>query len=188
MGKGTAIIMLAASITFFVLMFACIRKEKILVGFYSQLGVCRRWYAFITGDFLLAGIGAPVVCIVLLVLKLAGKMDDFAWADLLGTFIAGLLAFPIGLLLLRRAKKKCPKELHGRLVKDMIIMMLGTTFRLGLFFMAFMLHSWWKANQPTAYEVDGRIYYAYPGSDDLYDSSGFRKGELTSDHDHAIMD
>ena len=188
MGNGTAILMLAASIAFFVLMAAIMRKEKSLVGFYKQLGVCGRVYAFITGDILLAGIGTPIVCVVIAVLKLMGKMEDTAWISLLGILITGLLALPIGLLLVRLVKKRCPQELHGRLVKDMIIMMLGTTFRLGLFFMAFMLHSWWKANQPTAYEVDGRVYYAYPGSDALYDSSGFRKGELTPDHEHAVMD
>ena len=187
MGTGTAIIMLAASIAFFVLVFACIRKEKSLVGFYKQLGVCGRWYAFITGDFLLAGIGAPIACVVMAVLKLAGKMDDMPWASLLGVLISGLMALPIGLLLVRLAKKRCPKALHGRLVKDMIIIMVGTCFRLGLFFMAFLVHAWWKANQPTAYEVNGKIYYAYPGSDDLYDASGFRMGKLTSDHNHAVM-
>lgn len=188
MGTSTAIIMLVVAIAFFVMVFACIRKEKNLVGFYSQLGVCGRWYAFITGDFLLVGVGAPVACIVVSVMKLLGMMEDFLWVNLLSFLGAALVALPIGLLMLHRAQKKCPEALRGRLVKDMIIIMVGTSFRLGLFFMAFLIHAWWKANQPVAYEVDGKVYYAYPGSEELYDEYGIHRGKMNASHDRAIMD
>ena len=186
MNNSIAIVLLVASVLFLGLVALCIRKEKDLVGFYSQIGVCGRWYAFITGDLLLVGIGAPIAGVVAGILKLRGVMEDMPIETLLAFPLAAVIALPLGLLLLRRAQKKCPEALRKHLVIDMVIMMVGTSFRLGLFFMAFIAHMWWKSNQPRYYEINGKTYYAYPGTERLYDDNGNEAGKLV-DSDHAIM-
>ena len=185
------IVLLIASVGLFVAMFLCIRKEKRLSGFYSQIGVCGRWYAFFTADLLVMGALCAVAAPVLLVLNLTGALGEFG-QDIAGVLpmlaAAALLFLPAGILLYRRAQKKCPQALRKRLLWDMIVIMIGASFRLSLFFMMFLFAMWWESVKPTAYEVDGQVYYAYPGSDDLYDAAGNKRGLLNSSHTKAVID
>lgn len=186
MNDALMVVMMAAIIVFFVLMLLCIRKEKKLIGFYSAIGVCGRWYAFFTGDFLLLGVGAPVVGVVAIIAKLMGGLKDAPLGAVLAIALSAVIFLPLGLLMLRNAQKKCPESLRKRLPIDMVIILLGTSFRLGMFFVAFIFHMWFKAHEPRYYEINGKTYYAYPGSDKLYAPGGHEAGMLV-DNDHAIM-
>ena len=186
MNDALMAVMTVAIVAFFVMMLLCIKKEKKLIGFYSAIGVCGRWYASITADFLLLGIGAPVVSAVAIMAKLFGGLKDVPLGAMLAIALSAVIFLPLGLLMLRNAQKKCPESLRKRLPLDMVIILLGTSFRLGLFFLAFIFHMWFKAHEPRYYEVNGKTYYAYPGSDKLYAPGGFEAGRLV-DNDHAIM-
>lgn len=181
-----AILMIALPLILFALIFRCANKEKKLVGFYQQINVCGRWYAFFTGDFLLAGGGALVVAPVMAVMTLLGTFKNAdesfdPWETIVILLICGAILLPIGILLFNRAKKKCPAELRKRFFWDIVIMMLGTSCRVAFFFVAFIYKAMWEASKPVYYEVDGKIVHKYPGDDTVYDESGFKYGTITND-------
>lgn len=187
MNEMMGVLMLVVTVAFFVLVFWCVRKEKSLSGFYSQIKVCGRWYAFLTADVLLAGVGSLVAVPVLAVMNFMAPAEEASWTEVLSFAFYAVVLIPIGLLLYNRARKKCPEQLKGRLLWDMVIIMVGTSFRLSLFFLMFLFRMWWELNAPDAYEVNGRTVYAFPGSGDLYDGAGNRVGRLNDDKTEAIM-
>lgn len=180
------ILLIILAIAAFVLMFMCMGREKKLAGFYSEINVCGRWYAFFTGDCLLAGGGALVAAPIMAILNLVGVIKNPDWDMVITLLTCGAVLLPIGILLFNRAKKKCPAELKGRFFWDIVIMMLGTSCRLGFFFVAFIYKAMWEASKPVYYEVDGKIVHKYPGDDTVYDESGFKYGTITDDGNAVI--
>lgn len=158
------------------------KQEKKLSGFYKQTGVCGRWYAFFTADFLVGGalaVLAAVAVVVIGILDAAGATQlipaemgsPFGYG--LGLAVCGGVMAALGILMYQRAAKKCPEKLRRRLLWDMIVMMVGVSFRIGLFFMMFLIATWWAFSKPEEYEMeDGRIVYIFPGSNDVYDGGG----------------
>lgn len=181
------VVIVILAIVFFWLMIWCARKEKSLAGFYSSINVCGRVRAFFTGYLMLVGVISAIALVVNLVLTIGGN-GQASVSDYISFVVCGAACFLIGFFMYRKIYNNCPECLQKRLLKDIAIITIGITFRISLFFLMFIFHMWWQMNKPTAYEVDGRTVYAYPGSNDLYDESGNRVGTANSDRTSAVMD
>lgn len=188
------ILLILVIILLFVLMIIAVKKEKSLTGFYKSINVCGRWYSFFTINFILSGILAFIALPIFLVLNSTGKLKEMPGLMegditlLLITFgLAAVICIPIGFFMFKRAYNRCPIELRKRLFKDMFFIFLGANFRLGFFFLMFLIKTWWVFNKPTEYTVDGQTVYAYPGSNDLYDANGRCVGVANSDRTKAVM-
>lgn len=169
---------IAVLVAFIVFVVFCLKKDRNLVGFYKQINVCGRFYAFITADCLQVGticlIGTPVV----FVLNLLGMFDENSknsgWTICLTIFIASAIMLPLGIFLYRRAAKKCDPGLKRTLLKDMFIIMWATAIRIYLIIFIIIIHTWLVANAPLYYILpDGKKVFVYPGSDRLYDYNGY---------------
>ena len=184
-------VMVILAIVFFWVLIWCARKEKTLSGFYSSINVCGRGRAFFAGYLFLTSV-ISVISLVVTLVSLIFSKGQGSFADgigsILGVVICGAVCFLISRTLYRGIYNNCPEELRKRLPKDILIITMGITFRISLFFLMFIFHMWWQMNKPTAYEVDGRTVYAYPGSNDLYDESGNHVGTTNSDRTSAVMD
>ncbi len=176
------VILVILAIAYFVLMFYSMRKDKSIAGFYSSIGVCGRWRAFFTMYLLSMGVASVIAIPVNLALKMASVTECIAFA------VVAAVSFALGLLMYRKIYEKCPASLKKRLLWDMFIIFFGVVSRIALFFLMFIFAMWWAMNRPTAYEVDGKTVYAYPGSDTLYDEYGHEVGRANSDRTRAIMD
>ena len=55
------------------------------------------------------------------------------------------------------------------------------------FVLMFLISTWWTLEQPTAYEVNGRTAYAFPGSNELYDENGHHVGDTNSGRTKAVL-
>lgn len=171
---------IASSAVIVIIGLICMNREKSISGFYSQIGVCGRWHGFFALYLMLAGIVSVVFSFISL---FSGKFAEVP----VYFIVAGILG-GIGYLLYKRAYNRCPDSLKKRLLRDLIVVMFGMLMRISLFFLMFVFGMWWEMNKPTAYEVNGRRVYAYPGSNDLYDESGFHVGVANDDRTAAIMD
>lgn len=172
---------LALSVVLLVFMFICMRKEKDIIGFYKAEGLFGRAYAYFFCDFLLAGLALIIMSIIGV-----NKIVPGVLGLILGILL-GLVTIGISVLMFIRVYKKCPGELKKRLFLDMLVAGLGFSTRIGLFILVIFNHAWFELNKPTAYEVNGRTVYAFPGSKDLYDSSGYRVGKANDDYTKATM-
>jgi len=171
------ILILVAAVAFFGAMYICSKKAKLLGGYYREIGVCGPVYAYICADLLLCSggvIAGPIYAII---------TGDF----LIGIFslcLGGLIAFSIGFLMFRSAQKKCPIELRSKLFRDFVIMMIGYSFRLGLFMFYIIFKVEYELNKPRYYEdIYGNVYQAYPFNNALYDlETGMKIGILNDDN------
>ena len=174
-------ILMALLAVLLIFMFICMAKEKAIIGFYKAEGLFGRAYAYFFSDFLLVGIALIIMSIIGV-----NMIMDGALGVIIGILL-GLVMIGISVLMFIRVSKKCPGELKKRLFWDMLVAGLGFSTRIALIFIIIFNHAWLEANKPTAYEVDGRIVYAYPGSNELYDSSGHKVGIANNDRTQATM-
>lgn len=172
-------LLIIGAIVMFVLMFVCMGKEKKLSGFYSEIGVCGRWYAFFTVYSLFAGVVSTVGAVVGIVMGVMGKV---LWSDVLIALGIAVICLLVGVFMYKRAYNKCPEGLKKRFWFDIIVMMLGATLRISFFFVVLMFKTWFVTNPPVTYTTDdGRTLYGYPFSNDVYDTFGNRVGYKTGD-------
>ncbi len=164
-------------IVMFVLMFICMGKEKKLSGFYKEIGVCGRWYAFFTGDFLFAGVASVVLTVVGIVQAI---MQKAPFAAVLTYLPVAAICLLIGIFMYKRAYNKCPDDMKKRFFWDIIVIMLGVSIRVSFFFVMFIIPGWLASPPSETYTTDdGRTVYAHPGSDILYDENGIQIGRKT---------
>lgn len=172
-------------------MVACLGKERFLTGFYSELGLFGRNDAYFIIMSMVAGVVFTLAAIVFLILTLFGVMHEMDVATVLfGVLICAAVGVgfgAFGFLKFKSIKERCPGELKKRLVKDMIVMMLGTSIRGGVKLFGAVFAAWLETQKPTAYTTeDGRTVYAYPNSDQLYDKSGNHVGALSGDGEAVL--
>ena len=171
-------VVILISIFFAIIAFLSLRKDRQLVGFYKSIGSYGRIYSYL----LLVCLVAVVVFPIVIFSGMVGK--EYKGAMIFG-IIAGLAFGALLIFLLFRKFKEIPK---GRVLWDYFIIALGTTMRVSLFIMRIFFKLWYTSIKPTAYTVDGKTVYIYPGSNIVYDSNGYRVGEANSDHTKAVMD
>lgn len=169
-----AIAVLVALIGFMVF---CLKRDRDLVGFYKQINVCGRFYAFITADCLQVGaiclIGTPVVFILTLLGVFDQNSKTSGWTVCLTYAVAAAIMLSLGIFLYRRAAKKCDPGLQRTLLKDMFIIMWATVIRIDLIIFIIFAHTWLVANAPLYYLLpDGREVFVYPRSNRVYDYNG----------------
>ncbi len=163
---------------FGILALLSLRKDRKLVGFYKSIGSYGRIYSYL----LLVCLVAVVIFPVVIFSGMVGKEDK-------GAMIFGIIAgLALGALLIFLLFRKCKEVPKGRVLLDYLIISLGTTMRVSLFIMRIFFKLWYTSIKPTAYTVDGKTVYIYPGSNVVYDGNGYRVGEANSDHTKAVMD
>lgn len=171
-----SIVMTIFGIAFAIFGIFCLTKDKKLAGFYKSIGSFGRVYAYL----LLACVLGVVLSVVLLIV---GSADERYVLVITGiAALAGSVLLPF--LLFRRCKG-IPK---GRLLLDYLIISVGTTLRVYLFFVRIFVKTWYVLCGPTTYVVDGKTVYLYPGSDVAYDSRGYRVGVANSSRTQVVMD
>ena len=176
-------LLLALYVVLFVFMIISMKKEKAIIGFYKAQGLFGRAYAYFFCDFLAVGICVIVASII----SSDMIISEIGVIGLLAGIIFGLALIGVSVLMYIRVYKKCPGELRKRLFMDLLMAAVGFSTRVALFVLVIFIHTWFELNKPTEYVVNGRTVYAYPGSKDLYDSSGFKVGEANDDFTKAHM-
>lgn len=176
-------LLLALLFGFLIFMFISMKKEKAIIGFYKAQGLFGRAYAYFFLDFL----GVGIMLIVTSIIDVDAIISEMGVIGLSVRILFGLALIGISGLMFIRVYKKCPGELKKRLFIDLLMAGIGFSTRVALFFLIIFNHVWFELNRPTAYEVNGRTVYAYPGSNDLYDSSGFRVGVANDNFTKAKM-
>ncbi len=173
------LLLTALMIGFLVFIIISIKKEKDIIGFYKAQGLFGRAYAFFAVDFFFGGLIGLAGGIITLVLS--GELTVLAMIGL------ALIMLGVGVFMYVRIYKKCQGELKKRIFLDLTMAGWGFAGRIELFVLAIFFHTWFELNKPTAYEVNGRTVYAFPGSNDLYDSSGCKVGVANDDYTKAVM-
>ena len=177
------LLLLALFAGLFVFMIISMIKENTIVGFYKAQGLFGRAYAYFFCNFLFAGIYLVVASIIF-----ADQIiSELGVIGLPAAILFGVVVIGISVLMYIRVYKKCPGELKKRLLLDFMMAGVGFSTKISFFFLVIFYHAWFTLNQPTEYVVNGRTVYAYPGSRDLYDSSGFKVGEANDDFTKAHM-
>ena len=151
--------------------FYCLAKENSVTGLYKTFNVYGRFTAYMS---LL-----PLPGIIFFVIGIV-KLD---WTSIL----CGIIGLLTGILIWVRAFKKCPAFLKGALPFSMIVSGFGVAFKISLFFMAFMIKTWWHFEKPLEVEDEyGNHYYVKDGH--VYDSFGSHVGEVDpKDSNRVIM-
>lgn len=173
------LLIFAVLVGFLVFIIISMRKEKDIIGFYKAQKIFGRAYAYFTIVFLFDGIGFVVGGIITATIKKQGSI----WIMI----ALGAVFFAIGVLMCVLVYKKCSGELKKRVVWDLIVAGWGFIGRVGFFILSIFFQTWFSLNEPTAYEVNGQIVYAFPGSNDLYDCHGCKVGVANDDYSKAIM-
>ena len=151
------------------------RKEKELIGIYKATKTFGRFYAFLAVDLLVGGICAPIASIVIMLTS--EENGAMSVPAMLGIVAIGVVLAALGVLMYKRAYKKCPDDLKSRCYKDLTIIGFGVIIRFSLFFMMFVIKTWWEFNKPREYILtDGTKVYVY-NDGTVYSMSG-RKGTL----------
>lgn len=198
MSDSMAVVIIVVGIVFIGVAILCAKKEKELSGFYKAINVCGRVWAFLTGNFLLTGVGCVIAVPILLVLMITGKGEQVA--ALMGTegtsggafmvvltfIICAVICLAFGLFMYKRALKKCPDQLKKGFLKDIMIIYFGLIFRLSFFFMVFVYGMMWWQSRRTEYTINGKKAYTYGNDDTLYDEYGNVVGRK-SGSDQAFM-
>ena len=176
---GTILIVAATAVLvgIIILLVYCMRRDRNLVGFYKQINVCGRFYAFITADCLQVGavclIGTPVVFILTLLGVFDQNGSSSGWTICLTGAVTAAVMLTLGIFLYRRAAKKCDAVLKRALLKDMFIITWATAFRIQLWIAIIFIHTWFLSNcRYYCILSDGTAVYIYPGSNMLFNSSG----------------
>lgn len=190
------IILIVAAILMLCLLWMCAKKSNELAGFYKAVGICGRWYAVFTGACIFGGIFTIIIGIVagagMLIGAGAGKtklpeVSGESMAGIIGTVIALVIVLAIGIFMYKRLLKKCPGELRKRLLRDIMVIGIGTGVRVSLIFMIFIIKTWLEMSKPIEYTVDGKRVWRRPGCNELYDSSGYYVGQYNPDTGKARM-
>lgn len=168
------------AVGFLVFVFVSIKKEKDIIGFYKAQGIFGRAYAFFAVDFLFGGLADIVVGIIVAV-----SSEEIG--SILAVIGAGVAMMSVGIFMYVRIYKKCQGELKKRVFLDLTMAGWGFAGRVEFFLLAIIFNTWFDLNKPTEYEVNGRTVYAFPGSNDLYDSSGCKVGVANDDFTKANM-
>lgn len=156
-----------------VLALICAFRESKVVGTYKTLKVFGRLKAYLAFDFTAAGLYTLVMSIVGM---FNPETSMGASASMIPVSIVCLL---IGLLLFYTTYKKCPVALRKRVIWDMILVALGVSMKIGLFFFA----SVWAISTPDTYtDTNGNEYYVYADGE-AYDPKTGRYGKITTNYD-----
>lgn len=147
---------------FLILCIICAFKESKIVGTYKYFKVFGRLKAYLAIDLAFGG----VACFVM------GIGSLFAETKQLMYIPVGLACAAIGVLLIRSTYQKCPKFLKHRCILDMVIVTLGISLKIAVFFIVAV----WTWQAPKAVELtDGRqIYICHDGT--AYDPTTDRCG------------
>ena len=148
-------------------------KESKLTGIYKTLEIFGRAKAYLALDFTLCGLGLTGFSIV----TLFGADWSAEGASLLILPLVGIAIGAIGVLLYISALKKAPKALRKRVIIDMILVGLGVSMKMTLFFFSAV----WEIVKPEVYvDAQGNSYYVYIDGN-VYDSANGCYGTLETD-------
>ena len=198
MSESMAVVVLIVGVAVIGAAVLCAKKEKELSGFYKAINVCGRVWAFLTGNFLVTGVGSAIAVPILVVLMISGKEEQVAalmgmegsagepFMVMLTFVICAVICLALGLLMYKSALKKCPDQLKKGFLKDIMIIYFGLIFRLSFFFMIFIYGMMWWQSRKTEYTVNGKKAYTYGNDDTLYDEYGNVVGRK-SGSDQAVM-
>lgn len=163
-------------VIFFAVLLICMQKEKELVGPYKATKTFGRVYACIAVDLLFGGICAPIASIILMLTS--NEDGAMSVPAVLGVVAIGAAMAALGVLMYKRAYKKCPEGLKSRCYKDLTIIGWGALIRISLFFMVFVFKTWWHFNKPELCILeDGTKVYVY-NDGTVWDVNFNRSGEL----------
>lgn len=147
---------------FLIICIVCAFKESKIVGSYKYLKVFGRLKAYLAIDLTFGG----VLCFIMGIVSLFGENKQALYIPV------GLGCAVIGLLIIRSVKRKCPDFLKHRCVLDMIIVTLGVSLKIAVFFIAAV---WaWQAPKAIDIEGGGQIYVFHDGT--AYDPDTGRYG------------
>ena len=149
---------------FLLICIICAFRESKVVGAYKFLGVFGRLKAYLAIDLTFGGIACMVMGFVAL---FKGAKEEIAFIP------AGLVCGLIGLLIIRSVMRKCPDFLKGRCIWDMIVVTLGVSLKIAVFFIGAV----WAWQSPKAVEVEGggQVYLFHDGT--AFDPESGRYGE-----------
>ncbi len=158
-------------------------KVKKIAGFYKEMQMFGRVYAFFTFLFLADSVFIAISSIIMFAL------NQIEILHLLLLLVIAVGCGVAGVFMYMRVYKKCPDELKKRLLLDIIIIGLGSVTRVYLFVFAIFIHTWYELNKPVQYTLyNGDVVYKYPDSNDVYDRHGYKVGRLSDDGGKVILD
>lgn len=130
----------------------CAFKENKIVGSYKFLGVFGRFKAYMALACTFGGLAAMVTGFIPI---FTGKLDLVAG-------LIGLICLCVGFLIYFLTYHKCPVFLQHRCILDMIIVALGISMKIALFFIAAV----WAWQAPRAIDTTdgGQIYVFHDGT------------------------
>lgn len=174
-----ALLLCGLVIAFFVV---CLKKDRALVGFYKSVGGYGRVRAYIMVSFLF-GIITIFIPAVLLIIE--GEVMEAVMTVVIGE----AMCIPISFLMLKKLFNMFPDISKGRIIWDYIIIACGSIIRVEFFIIALFIKGWYIAEGPREYTTNyGQTVYAYPNSDDLYDSHGYCIGKISDDRTEAYIE
>lgn len=145
-------ISLVAGGIFLLICAICAFKENKIVGSYKFLGVFGRFKAYMALSCTFGGLAAMVTGFLPI---FGGKFDPV-------TGLVGLICFCVGFLIYFLTYHKCPVFLQRRCIPDMVIVALGISMKIALFFIAAV---WaWQAPKAINTTDGGQIYVFHDGT------------------------
>lgn len=141
----------------------CAFRESRIVGSYKYLGIFGRVKAYLAIDLTFGGIACAV----------AGIASLFRETKQLYMIPVGLVCALIGLLIIAGVTRKCPPFLKSRCFWDMVVVTLGVSLKIAVFFIGAV---WaWQAPKAVDVEGGGQVYLFHDGT--AYDPETGNYGE-----------
>lgn len=164
----------AVCIAAVILFIICALNESKVTGLYKALGVYGRLRAYLFIDLLFCGIG------MILMLPVSVISSGSFSIEMLFMLVGGIVCILIAIVLYRTALSRCPIQLRGSLLKNMLVSGMGISLKIAVFIFPVV----WTLVTPQFREaVDShgnRVLIDATGT--VYTFTGGRVGQMVDDN------